>query len=316
MPIHVCAKCKKIIISGKEVSFGVKLYHKDCFVCSYCGQKITSTASTYKGELYHTVCSPVSGQRICAYCRKPITGRWYILNKKNYHYECYHQYIEKKCSICGLPIHDSYYHDKWGNCAHVLHNGRKTVFCFTCGRIISTKAKSLGGDAVLCNVCASTSITTDAEVERCRRKVLSVFKSLGVSGIPETIPIKLVPREKMEGNLGCIYMIKARDPNLANFRIHITCGLPDLHFRGVLAHEMLHSWLTLYGREVTKDECEGFCNLGEAFIYANEKTPLANYLLEKMYENADVIYGDGYRLQKERYERMGWEGLLDSLRYK
>ena len=313
MPIRICSKCNKFIKSD-GVSHGGKYYHKNCFVCSYCGGKLMSTATTYNGELYHIMCSPVSGQRVCAYCCKPVTRKWYSLKGKYYHEDCYHRHIEKKCFICGMPIHERYYHDEWGNCAHISHGEQKTTFCFTCGRIISTGAISLGGDATLCNICTSTSVKTNTEVEICRKKVLSVFKSLGVTGIPETIPIVLCPHEEMDGYLGCIHYVKVREPERANFNIRITLGLPDIQFRGVLAHEMLHSWLTLYGREVTKDENEGFCNLGEAFIYTKEDTPLAHYLLKRMYENADRIYGDGYRLQKERYEKLGWAGLLESLR--
>ena len=316
MKLCVCDKCKKIIVSNMRISYNGKFYHKDCFVCSYCGGKLTSSAITYNGKLYHPLCSPASGQKICAICQKPVTGRWYIIKDKYYHYDCYHKHLEKKCCICGQPINDRYYYDSWGNYAHLSHGHNKTSFCFTCRRILTTSTKKIGEGATLCNVCASTSVTTDLEAEKCRKKVLSVFKSLGITGIPDAIPIRLVPHENMEGNLGCIYSAAVRDPQLAHFRIHITYGLPDLHFRGVLAHEMLHSWLTLYGRKVTRDECEGFCNLGEAFVYAKEGTPLAQYLLKRMYENADLIYGEGYRLQKERYEKLGWENLLDSLKYK
>lgn len=315
MVIRICEKCKKKIV-GIGVPYGGNCYHKSCFVCSYCGGKLMGSVTIYKGGLYHTMCNPASELRICAYCRKLITGRWYSLNDKKYHEKCYHQHIEKRCSVCGQSIHDKYYYDDWGNYAHVSHGSAKTKFCYTCGRIISSGAKSIGEGATLCNICSSTSVTTDAEVEICRKKVISVFKLLKISGIPETIPIKLCPHDNMEGNLGCIYSVKVRDPKLANFHIHMTFGLPDLQFRGVLAHEMLHSWLTLYGREVTRDECEGFCNLGEASIYTKEDTPFAHYLLKRMYKNADAIYGEGYRLQKERYEKLGWEGLLESLRHK
>jgi hypothetical protein len=136
-----------------------------------------------------------------------------------------------------------------------------------------------------------------------------------ITGVPENIPVALVPKGQMNGHLGDIRYYKVRDPQRADFHIRMTYGLPDLYFRGVLAHEMLHSWLALYGRQVTTDECEGFCNLGEAFVYTKEDTPLAHYLLKQMYKNADAVYGDGYRLQKQRYEKLGWEGLLKSLRY-
>lgn len=315
MAIRICAKCKKVI-AGIGVPYGGHYYHEHCFVCSYCGGNlIGAKVVSYSGHLYHAECNPATGKLVCAYCHKKITGGYYSLNDKYYHDKCYHQHIEKVCSICGQPIKGEYYYDKWGNSAHVSHNGEKTQFCFTCGRILAAGNMSVADDITLCNVCALTSVTTDEHVERCRKKVLSVFKSLGVTGIPEAIPIELCPHEKMEGNLGCIHYKVVKDPVLANFRIRMTYGLPELHFMGVLAHEMLHSWLALYGRTVTKDECEGFCNLGEAFIYTKDDSRLAHYLLKRMYNSADAVYGDGYRLQKERYEKLGWAGLLNSLRH-
>ena len=128
----------------------------------------------------------------------------------------------------------------------------------------------LGKDKAICSTCASTSVTTDSQVEQCRQKVISVFNDLGITGIPLTIPISMKPTDEMDGTLGHIYYYKTRKPSLADFHIFMTYGLPKLYFQGVLAHEMLHSWLVLYGREVTNDENEGFCNLGKAFIYTKD----------------------------------------------
>jgi hypothetical protein len=174
----------------------------------------------------------------------------------------------------------------------------------------------LGKETAICSTCSSSSVTTDAQVEQCRQKVIRVFDELGITGIPLTIPISMKPTDEMEGTLGHIRYYKTRMPNLADFRIYMTYGLPRLYFQGVLAHEMLHSWLALYGREVTNDESEGFCNLGNAFIYVKDDSDFAHYLMKRMYKNADLVYGDGYRLQKQRYEKLGWAGLLESLRYK
>lgn len=314
MALRICAKCGKVV-PRVGVTYAGKYYHKECFVCAYCGAPIQRFVEVHDDAFYHPECKPASGLLICAYCRKPITGSSYRIDDKYYHEQCYHQHLEKTCCICGEVIHSRYFRDPWGNYSHDLHDGRKPSFCYACGRIIAGGSWSLGKDAVLCAVCAPAAITTDEAVEECRRKVISVFRQLGITGVPENIPVALVSKEEMGGHLGDIHYYKVRDPQRADFHIRMTYGLPDLYFRGVLAHEMLHSWLALYGRQVTQDECEGFCNLGEAFVYTKEDTPLAHYLLKQMYKNADAVYGDGYRLQKQRYEKLGWEGLLKSLRY-
>lgn len=309
MPVRICTKCHKVI-AGDGIPVSGKYYHKKCLECAYCGQKLAGFFVTYKGLPYHTECNPASGKIVCAYCHKPITTSSYFLEDKYYHKECYHQHVEKECCVCGKPIRSKYYEDEWGNFSHAEHDGVKPRFCFCCGRIINGQHTILGKDSVLCSTCSFSSVTTDAQVEACRQKVISVFDELGITGIPLDIPIGTKPTDEMDGTLGHIYC------NPSDFRIFMTYGLPELYFQGVLAHEMLHSWLTLYGREVTKDEKEGFCNLGEAFIYTKDESPLARFLLKRMYKNADLVYGEGYRLQKQRYEKLGWAGLLESLRHK
>ena len=315
MPLRFCSKCNKVVI-GEGVTHGGKLYHKECMICAYCGGELTGAIATYRGQFFHTECNPASGKKVCAYCRKPLKGSWHIQNGKNYHHDCFHKYVEKRCSICGQAISGTYTYDNWGNCAHMMHGAEKTRYCHSCGRIISGSFKQIGANAVLCSVCATSSVTTSKQVEACRKKVISVFKSLGISGVPEDIPVELKSKDLMGKALGRIHYSWSRNRRFSNFHIFMTLGLPELHFRGVLAHEMLHSWLVLYGREVTDDECEGFCNLGSGFVYQKEDTDFSRLLLKRLYENADKIYGEGYRLQKERYEKLGWAGLLDSLRYK
>lgn len=314
MAIRFCAKCKKVI-KGDSVFLDGKHYHKDCIVCAYCGTKMDGSYVIHQGKIYHTECNPASGMTICVFCRKPIIGESLRLKNLYYHFDCYHNHIEKRCSICGKPIgSNSYYKDTWGNIAHVNHGANKTKFCFSCLRIIVRPSKTLGTDAILCDVCASTSVTTISQIEVCRSRVLSIFKSLGITGVPEDIPIELKPKDLMDDSLGRIRYIISENKAENDFRILIIYGLPELLFQGVLAHEMLHSWLVLYGRQVTDDEKEGFCNLGSGFIYQNTNTALAKQLLKRLYKNSDNIYGGGYRLQKERYEKLGWAGLLHSLR--
>lgn len=315
MPISRCEICGKFI-RGDGISYGGRYYHKGCLECAYCGAKLTRSFVAYKGKLYHNECNPASGKIVCAHCRKIVVGSWTRLGNKYYHGDCYHKYVEKRCSICGQAISGTYTYDDWGNYAHTMHGSEPTRHCHSCGRIVSGSFMQLGTNAVICNVCAATSVTTSTQVESCRTRVLSMFRSFGINGVPEDIPIKLKNKDLMEGAEGHILYSKSGVGMFTNFRIEITYGLPMDHFLGVLAHELLHSWLVLYGREVTDEECEGFCNLGCAYVYQKTNTDFSKYLLRRMYESEDRIYGDGYRLQKGRFERLGWAGLLESLRHK
>ena len=87
-------------------------------------------------------------------------------------------------------------------------------------------------------------------------------------------------------------------------------GEPNSH----LAHELLHSWISLYGIKLPNNEAEGLCNLGKFLVLKQEKNKDAAYLIHwALEENKDPVYGDGYRLMKKRLEKLGWKGLMDAL---
>ena len=148
---------------------------------------------------------------------------------------------------------------------------------------------------------------------------MSVFKKNGISGIPDDIPIRLsdmkeVSEECGKGIWGLNY------GRISSSRSHYSCeiliheNLPDLVFKGVLAHELLHSWITLYAIRLPDNEEEGFCNLGKFLVIRQEKSKKADYLIQwTLEENTDPIYGDGYRLMKKRLDKLGWKGLMDAL---
>jgi hypothetical protein len=91
-------------------------------------------------------------------------------------------------------------------------------------------------------------------------------------------------------------------------------GLPDLQFRGVLAHELLHVWLNEAGLQPPTELMEGFCNLGSYAVYSSAETELdqglAKVLMQQMEQDPDPVYGDGYRVMKAILDQQGWEGVF------
>ena len=120
-------------------------------------------------------------------------------------------------------------------------------------------------------------------------------------------------------------------------------SLPELQFRGVLAHELLHVWLNEAGLSPAHAPqlVEGFCNLGSWLIYKREaarhearpqalqrhsplarhphtrkeqtNAALANVLLQQLQQDPDVVYGDGYRTMRQILQQQGWHGVLTKL---
>ena len=80
-----------------------------------------------------------------------------------------------------------------------------------------------------------------------------------------------------------------------------------VHLGAVLAHELCHAYFTLnfYGDDLVDKICEGTCELwGYVYLMAQEKESVeAKYRMKVMRENTDKIYGDGFRLALEAYEK-------------
>jgi hypothetical protein len=80
----------------------------------------------------------------------------------------------------------------------------------------------------------------------------------------------------------------------------------------------LHVWINERPlKHLSHEQVEGFCNLGSALICQNalkhEGDELARVLLQRMDEDPDPAYGNGYRAMAWRLEQMGWPALLQAL---
>lgn len=292
--MRTCPDCHKVVTALDAVEIDGKFYHKSCRICYKCGKVIRDDffhpKQEYDGHYYHSSCLPTS----------PV------------------------CCICGKKTH-RYVRDYLGNVACTEHGS----VCEYCGRIARqgrtlTYTYFLNGervskDKLICDKCAGSLVTTPEEIERCRSEVMAVFRNNGITGIPDDIPIALsdMKDESEKRGRGIWGMNYGRiSPSRSRYSCEITIheNLPYLLFKGVLAHELLHSWIALYAIRLPDNEEEGFCNLGKFLVLKQEKSKEADYLIQWILEeNKDPVYGDGFRLMKKRLEKLGWKGLMDAL---
>ena len=293
--MKVCPDCHKVVNAIEALEIGGKYYHRACRTCVLCGNIIHSDRVVSEGKVYHLRC--LKAGATCAVC-----------GKQSRHYRT----------------------NFWGQAACVDH----AQTCMYCGRFLS--AATHGGRQIkytynrdgercqkevpLCGLCERTLVASPENIERYRREVMEIFRKNGIEGIPEDIPIRLsdmVEEGKRMGRglwgLNHSHISPSRERYSCEISIH--CNLPETLFKGVLAHELMHSWLFLYAIELTDAECEGFCNLGKYLVLRSSNAPEAKYLISWILEtNTDPVYGEGFRLMKKRLDKLGWRNLMRTLR--
>ncbi len=325
--MHICHKCKKIIVRDcKYVSD--KKFHPECFVCYYCKSKITKSSIEYGGNIYHDECNPSNGQIVCGFCRKNIAGKYIISNTINYHQDCFENHVINQCCVCGVGIRDTYFKDDWGNYSHSHHSGIKPDFCFSCSRIISDKAsnggKRVDKNRVICGHCIADIVDEPDKIEKNKNAVFAIFDKKGISGISPKIPVQVVSGSyfsKLDENTGSGFKLGINKHKKIigfgmvkyEFNIYVLDCLPTLYFQGILAHELLHTWLILYAINLPENEVEGFCNLGSYLIYSSQNNKLSSVLIKKMFADMSPLYGQGFQLMNKRLEKLGWKGLLEAI---
>ena len=100
--------------------------------------------------------------------------------------------------------------------------------------------------------------------------------------------------------------------------IYIREGLSLFSYIETLSHEFGHVWLNDTRSSLNRSslaEVEGFCNLLAFKIFQNGTSKKSRKVRERLLNNPDPIYGDGFRMMKKKAERMGLKAFLQLARY-
>lgn len=265
----------------------------------------------------------------CSICQREITHKFIQDSEGQYHIPCYEQNKCPKCDVCLQPIRGKYLIDPWGQYSHLVHQRQRIQQCHCCSRVIGAKTSNGGiqyGDGrIICGICKITEITDSQQIKHAKGLVIEQLMAVGLDYIPNYIAVSLADRRLLNTRLGVhqktnsygfTKTLKKEHPTLGPIMEHsifILYGLPRLFFLGVLAHELLHVWLNERQIKLPEKEMEGFCNLGTYAIYQQNGTPLANLLLERLQNDPDPIYGDGFRKMQKRLLKKGWAQVIDEV---
>ncbi|PKL79431.1 MAG: hypothetical protein CVV27_01905, partial [Candidatus Melainabacteria bacterium HGW-Melainabacteria-1] len=320
-PCFRCAHCQQVMDQAFTVQQGA-IYHLSCYQqkfklnCAHCARSLGEQWVTFDGKKLYQACYQAHYMPRCVHCGGGIQDRYHADECGHWHVACYEQVKLEPCAACGGPLKGQILLDPWGNRAHARHGSQKTLSCSVCARLVSTKTSQNGmvyGDGrVICGICQITQVAEPAQIQHARQAVLQALSAVGFDYIPDYLAVTLADQRRMNQRLG----VHARSNShgytktiekrhngelIREHSIYVLFGLPRLAFMGVLAHELLHVWLNDRGLQPGSEQVvEGFCNLGTALIYQNDASPLAQVLLQRMADDPDPVYGQGYRLMRTR----------------
>ncbi len=328
----LCAQCKKPIDGGYQELKG-KYYHPHCYrektglFCAKCGKLLEESWVEQQGKKYHAHCLAIR----CHICGQLIVEDYVYDKDGKYHQHCFLNRKAPRCSVCDLPIQGKHMVDSWGNRAHEHHGKQKTEICEYCGRIVSEATSNSGelyrDGRLVCGICKLTAVIGGQRLEGAQARVKKLLAAPPASfqDIPHPVPVQLVDLPtliKLGGShifglsrgFTRSHIIYENNKQIkVEHTIYILYGMPLIQFEAVLAHELLHAWLTAKEIALSEKETEGFCNLGSALVFQAESSPYSRLMVKHLQENPDRIYGDGYRLMNQRLQKLGWQRLKVSL---
>jgi hypothetical protein len=221
------------------------------------------------------------------------------------------------CDVCNYAIDGLYYTDAYGKKGHQHHE-----FCDCCTGFIIGKPHHQTDGRKNCTICQSNSVNDRLSGREARSQVYELFKKVGIS-FPEN-DITLIVNDKtfavekwnsrnFYGRLITNYK-QSLIGTTTKYTIYILSGLHKVIFNSVLAHELMHVWQHEHTIELSELENEGLCELVCYYILDASQTRIGKVAMKQMEKSKDPIYGDGFRLMKSRFEKVGnWNTFLKGL---
>lgn len=219
-----------------------------------------------------------------------------------------------KCIICDEEIRGRYLTDFWHQTIHDFH---KVEHCFSCGRFIKPNDTHLADGRNICAFCSVSIVSMTQHINWVDSRVRDILKVNGIEDMPGKIPVEIVTASRMaelnhsstaDANhygLTQTFQTSSLFVTQCSHTVSILNSLPKIFFAGVLAHEYLHVWQNEHRIHLPPPYCEGFCNLGSYVVYKSINVDLSRYYIKRLEEDANPVYGDGFRKVKKIYEGVG-----------
>lgn len=292
--------------------------------CEQCGQPISGAYFETLGHYYHPE------HFLCTHCREPINGPYTSYRGGNYHKRCFEDHVALRCAVCGGVIQGQYIVDHWGNGYHMYHKG-EVEECDFCMRFMTPDlaqgAVRFSDGRVLCRICHATSIKKLADARAIMGEVANHLRRFGLDIDTDDVRLHLTGHKKMQelveknahGLRGFTdYQEEKNFFGVTRHRqvdVYVLYGSPRVEMFATLAHELTHVWQFFNGRLQSDPVLlEGSCNYASYLVMRKVGTPEAEFVMQRLIEDNDPVYGDGFRRVKRYAEENGLASWLDLLR--
>ncbi len=327
----ICEQCKKPIGGSRWVEVEGHHYHRNHFLCAHCLEPIIPALYfTADGRFYDSTCYINHIAPRCGHCSKPVSEERITLDSVDYHSQCYNDNIATRCFVCTEVISGMYYTDGFGN--PVCSEHRESVSkCNSCGRFLGSSSGPSTGQRfpdgrLSCLTCLNSAVMDLEQARPIVDSIIALFGDFDIH-IKGKIKLKLVSQGVLsesadgflEDRLGVtlyqketlFYGVFSRK----NFRVHILYGLPRMHFKAIVAHELMHVWLYKNGPDDHEQRlCEGSCEYASYLALMSYGTKEARALVDHMLTNPDPIYGEGFRRVMNFVNRSGIANWLEYMK--
>ena len=88
-------------------------------------------------------------------------------------------------------------------------------------------------------------------------------------------------------------------------RVHLLKGLPFIAAGGVLAHEAFHVYSAMCGYQLNEVQEEGSANLVNYLFLRRHPGQLSALCCDALMDSMDPIYGEGFKIAREKYKEVG-----------
>lgn len=211
------------------------------------------------------------------------------------------------CCVCNTAFlpYETYLLDSWGNRFHEYHKEEKK--CGSCGCIAFGNTLNLTDGRTICIHCKNEAIISEDAMCKCYDAVIKFYQMGNIQVPLEKIELRLNNVHKQpSGTRGHVFSY----PKIS-YKIDMLKGLNKTIFCGVLAHELMH--VVIYEKglntQLNKKESEGLCELSAFFAYrlfnTPTVTPTATVAIKQLENNKDPVYGDGFRMMRDRVKKVG-----------
>jgi hypothetical protein len=322
--LFLALSCCCFIFAGSAVIAGLKCYE--------CGKSISGKYYKKDGsDFCSEKCIKKYIERqlpVCSVCDRKIRGRYL---KKDGKFFCSRKCFEKilpECSLCGKPVTHGVY----------FNGSKKTLMCRECASkpkcsscFIPGNCRRLNDGRYLCEKCEKTAVFDKNRAKQIFDEVRRKMKNRMRLSTGHNISFELVGQREMKQNSAgythgleqgvFIYgkntqekvrtfagiLHKKTKTVHESFRIMVLFGLSRNKMIEVLAHELAHDWMQERYPDIKdlkiKEGWAEFVASKVNEIYGNHE------MNNRMLNNPDPVYGEGYRYIKNIYDKGGMKTL-------